>query len=151
MKRKKIYDYLESKGVLSQGSDEAIKQAKEEYWKKYRKAWRQQQRLECKSYKVFFSQAEYKEIIQTRPKGKPNVAGYIKQVIIQHVRMKSTIDREIIGEIRTIFFEYYRVLETLTEANTIKDLFLKMERQVLILITEPKRHDHKAIDKKSGC
>lgn len=126
-----LYAYLETAGVLQNGTKEDILQAKKEYWAIVRKEWQQQKRKASKSYTVLFTQAEYKEIA-TIAKGKNNsITGFIKQSALQNTRNNQEIDAITIGKVREAFFEAYNAIE---DNEYIESLFITLEQKILNLL-----------------
>ncbi len=135
-KSKKLYDYLESTGVLVNGTVEDILRAKKQYWISVRKEWQYQKRKECKSYTVFFTHPEHKAITYALKGPRRSVTAFIKQSALQIVRNSPGVDKMTIGQVREAFFEAYNSIEAIGEEEPTEVLkqFINLEQKVLSLL-----------------
>ena len=134
-KRNKLYEYLEAKGVLVNGTANDIEQTKRQYWIEVRKEWRKQQRRECKSYTVFLNEKEYKHISAVAKTAKRSITRFIKSAALQKALGSAGIDERITGSIRESFFETYNALqENQTVPQSVLRQLLHLERTVLTLL-----------------
>jgi hypothetical protein len=135
-----LYDYLDKIGVLQNGTTEDIINAKKAYWKAIRKAWRKKQRLECKSYTVFFNLKEQKVIANVAKLKGVSITKFIKHSALQKVSDGCGADMITIGKVREVFFATYNSVEE-NKSNGNEKLQLKilnhlleLERSVLNII-----------------
>lgn len=129
-----VYDYLERLGVLSTGSPEDIVRAKETYWKLRRKEWRKHQRQNCKSCTIFFTFPEYHAVRNAIPDKRKNVTRYVKQATLNAALNKQSIGKELVGKVRETFFEAYATIDRLAANNDVKNVLIKLEQKILLLI-----------------
>lgn len=104
-----LYDYLNSLGVLENGSDEDIKRCKEEYWKEYRKAWKKNKRQQSKRYVLLFSFKEAKSIAQKAEILRITPAKAIKLAVLGG---EQPIGPVLIGEIREHLKTHTQLIQT---------------------------------------
>ena len=114
-----VYEYLESIGVLANGSDFDITRCKEKYWKEYRKQWKKSKRLQSKSYEVQFSFKENHLIASKAEQHSLSITSFIKQLAIASSTDKSFIDQKLIGEIREAVIQHHTTLLELQEENEL--------------------------------
>jgi hypothetical protein len=137
MKPKKqsgLYTFLVFEGVLEFGSANDIREAKKQYWKQVRKEWRKQQRKEQKSYTVFFTDEEQKQVKVIADKRTESITRFIKNAALQSVHEGGGVDKITIGKIRQAFFICYK---SIGECNTIELVLQKineLEKNVMKLI-----------------
>lgn len=132
---KGLYEYLDKSGVLENGSRQAIDKVKSEYWRQYRKEWRKRQRQVCKSYTVFLTKAELKEISAVAANRKMNITQFIKTSTIESARNVVYIDKRVVGQIREFFFETYSRIESMNPPKQVLERFTELERKLLTLVS----------------
>ncbi|MGF2412752.1 hypothetical protein [Ferruginibacter sp.] len=139
-KSNKLYDYLESTGILVNGSVEDILRAKKQYWISVRKEWQYQKRKKCKSYTVFFTHPEHKALINALKYPKSSVTAFIKLSALQMAKSSSRVDKITMGQVREAFFEAYNSIEMI-DINTkekqlieILERFVNLEQKILSLL-----------------
>jgi hypothetical protein len=135
-----LYDYLEKIGVLQNGTTNDIIIAKKTYWKAIRKEWRKKQRLECKSYTIFFNLKEQKAMAKIAKLKSTSITNFIKQSALDKANSGVGVDMITIGKVREVFFATYNSVEG-NKSNDNEKLQLKilnhlleLERSVLNII-----------------
>jgi hypothetical protein len=133
-----LYDYLEKIGVLQNGSIDDIINAKKSYWRAIRKAWRKKQRLECKSYTIFFNLKEQKAIAKVAKLKGTSITNFVKHSALHRVGNGGGVDMITIGKVREAFFATYNSMEG-NKSNDkpqveILNHLLELEKAVLNII-----------------
>ncbi|MCW3120850.1 MAG: hypothetical protein JWQ38_342 [Flavipsychrobacter sp.] len=90
MKRKgkhtsRLYQFLERKGVLTNGTDADIASAKQQYWKEYKAAWRKRQRQETREFTIVCTPKEAKVIIDAARRHKRSLQAFVKDATLGYV------------------------------------------------------------------
>lgn len=138
-KGSKLYLYLETTGVLTNGIKEDIENAKKQYWILVRKDWQNQKRKKCKSYTIFFNSSEYKDLLNALKGSKRSVTAFIKQSALQVARSSSGVDKKTIGQVREAFFEAYNSIEAIDikdkQLTEVLQRFIHLEQKILNLLS----------------
>lgn len=134
--KSELYDYLEQTGVLSNGSPEAIAEAKQTYWKAVRKAWRKKQREECKSYNIFFTPSEQTKINKAVSTYNISATKFIKQAALFKAMNTAGVDARIVGQIRQLFFEAYNRSKGEASEAILTEI-TELETSILQLLKQP--------------
>ncbi|MFN8288987.1 MAG: hypothetical protein U0U70_01900 [Chitinophagaceae bacterium] len=113
-----LYTYLSDTGVLHTGNDEAIKQAKQEYWRQYRKQWKKNKRQQSKKYVLLFSFQEARVITKKAVARQLRPAQYIKQTALTGNDVIGTVLK---GRIREQVLLFCFILDSLTETHQLED------------------------------
>ena len=115
-------------GLLSQGSDEAITEAKKAYWAMVRKEWKRAKRARCKSVTLFFNVEEASMILKAA-RHIP-LARYAKQATLAYGNNSCVINKAVVGEIRQELILHYMTIQTLMEENRLpKETALQLLQQ----------------------
>ena len=112
-----VYAYLESTGILQNGSENDIAEAKKAYWATVRKEWKKNRRSQCKSVTVFFDTAELKKVLHAAKH--ISVTSYVKQAALLVSNKKVSIDKIAVGEIRELIIMLYSAIQDLMEEDKI--------------------------------
>jgi len=83
----KLWEYLESTGVLEKGSDEEIKEAKRVYRKKYLLLYKQKQRTKKPEYVIVFSKenGEHERISEAAKRHKMTVTAFVHSASLAYL------------------------------------------------------------------
>lgn len=133
----KLYDYLESTGVLATGTKEDILKAKKQYWISVRKEWQKQKRKECKSYTILFTPLEHKALINALKGPRKSVTAFIKQSALQIAKSSHGVDKMTIGQVREAFFEAHNSIEGMDietkeeQLTGVLQRFINLEKKIL--------------------
>lgn len=138
-KNSALYGYLESIGVLQSGSPAEIEQAKHQYWSIVRKEWRRNQRKECKSVTILLRLKQYSKLKNEAIRNKISVTRYIKEAALSQVGRSSCINKELLGEIRQVFFDHYsaidqRLANKSIDRGEVMNSLQELEKKVFELI-----------------
>lgn len=112
-----VYAYLESTGVLQNGSENDIVEAKKKYWAWVRKEWKKSKRSQSKSVTVFFNVTELKKVSAVAKK--MHLAKYVKQAALACSNNRVIVDKIAVGEIRQLLILLYINIQNLTEEHVI--------------------------------
>jgi hypothetical protein len=84
----KLWEYLESSGVLEKGSDEEIKAVKRAYWKQYFLEYKRKQRISKPEYTVYFSKenGEHTGVCLAAKQHKLTVTAFIQEATLGYLR-----------------------------------------------------------------
>jgi hypothetical protein len=133
-KPNKLYNHLEQTGILQNGSNEDIIKAKKEYWKVVRTQWRAEQRKVSKSYTVFYTAEELKEIKTAAILKKTSITSFTKQSAILAARGNTGVNKKSLGEVRQMFFETYNSIKDKVQIEMVLGELTLLEKKVLELI-----------------
>lgn len=74
-----VYQYLEQSGVLESGTAEEIAAVHKEYWRLYKRIWKRNKRYNEHEFKVYYTEDEYKAIVQAARLQRTSKTRYIKE------------------------------------------------------------------------
>jgi hypothetical protein len=115
-----LYAYLQKAGVLEGGSNEAIKQAKNEYWKLYKRNWIKEKRKEAKAFTILYSKQEQATIERYSKEHGMSPTKMIKQASLAYLKQGYVIpNRETVGKIRELLSLNYNSLQQLQDEDKI--------------------------------
>jgi hypothetical protein len=118
-KKSGLYEFLSDTGVLTHGTNEDIVMAKKQYWAAVRKEWKQKRRAACKSYTVFFTNAELKILAGAVKQMPGGITKYIKQSALSQATGKGYVNKQSIGCIREALAMHYSSVVQLEEEKAI--------------------------------
>jgi uncharacterized protein (DUF1778 family) len=129
-----LYHFLERTGALATGDKKKIQEAKEIFWKDYRKTYSRNKRKEKRSLNISFTQKEFK-LIAKAAESHTNTTSYIRQAALglaQGVNIYlSRREYNTFIELLTLTYTKLQFMENeekLTHAQS-KDLFDSLNRQ----------------------
>jgi uncharacterized protein (DUF1778 family) len=129
-----LYQYLDRTGALATEDKKKIQEAKEMFWKDYRKTYSRNMRKEKRSLNISFTQKEFK-LISKAAESHPNITSYIRQAALTLVQgtdiYLSRREYNTLIELLTLTYTKLRFVEQeekLTHAQA-KDLFESISRQ----------------------
>lgn len=144
-----LWHYLNKVGVLEKGSDEAIKQARKEYWRKYNSELKQRKRKQRRIYAVTFNLDEIKSIIETAKAKGMTVSGYICEATRADMRgAYVTPHPYLLKEVQQTLVGYKRQIKAIAEKDkknwlgvnrnfeSLEQIIEKVEKQILQLFTQ---------------
>ncbi|MBS1633861.1 MAG: hypothetical protein JST10_14960 [Bacteroidetes bacterium] len=141
-----VYTYLNTLGLLSNGTPEEITAAKAAYWKTVRTNWQRNKRTANKKFEVFFTTAEYQVIARAAKLVGYSKVSYVKFGSLSYANKKYLVPRlEIIYEVRELLALTYSYLQDLVEERNVPvdigDILLtkleKLENKVVELLFNP--------------
>lgn len=133
-RNKGLYEFLAKAGVLEHGSVADITLAKKKYWELVRKEWRRQQRKEQKSYAIFFTPAEQKQVKATADKKGKSITRFVKDSALLAAYGGAGIDNTTKGNIREAFFICYHSIEEDQRTELVLQKLDTLEQKVMKLI-----------------
>jgi hypothetical protein len=83
-----LYQFLEQKGVLTNGTDAEIKAAKAEYRKIYQANWRRRQRHTSKEITITLAPDELKTISQASKKHNRSKTRFLKEATLAYINKR---------------------------------------------------------------
>jgi hypothetical protein len=132
-----IYTFLESSGLLEQGTVAEIEQAKKQYWAIVRSEWKRNKRETSKSYTVCFNDSELKLLTRSATKKHFSLTAFIKQASLCYGTDACIVDKRIVGEIREAILLHYNTLQMLGEENILPETVTnKLLQEVLLIETK---------------
>lgn len=150
-----LYEYLDASGVLDTGSDEAIAEARKEYWKKYKATWRKQKRQTEKELTTSWNPDEIKELSKVARQHNMSRVAFIKSATIAYSN-KAFIMPEKIGVQRIVqlLAMNYNLIQELIEERTFplfsgKSILEKLntlEKEIRVSLYSPKTLEQVIID-----
>ncbi|MBK7357752.1 MAG: hypothetical protein IPI45_13595 [Saprospiraceae bacterium] len=142
-----LYSYLKSSGVLENGTHEEIQKVKKEYWKQYKKKWRNNKRRQDKEIAVSFSKDEFREITTESKRHKLSRTQFIKQSCFAYLNKSFIVpDIKEVRKISQLLSLTYNSIQELIEENkvenkvarTLMDSIYNLEREILPVLNNPK-------------
>jgi hypothetical protein len=132
-----VYAFLQSTGLLEQGTAAEIEQAKKQYWAIVRSEWKRNKRQTTKSYTVCFNDNELKLLTQSVIRQHLSFTAFIKQASLCYGKNTFIVDKKIVGEIREAILLHYNNLQTLGEEKMLPETITnKLLQEVLIIETK---------------
>ena len=153
MKRRKInsksnlYSYLKSSGVLENGNHDAIQKVKKEYWKEYKRKWRNSKRKMVNEITISFTREEFKKISNESKRHKLNRTNFIRQACFAYLNRTFIVpDAKEVKRIAQQLSMTYNSIQGLIEENSIEfksgrsilEAIIKLEREILPVLNNPK-------------
>ncbi|MBL7738472.1 MAG: hypothetical protein JNK14_04585 [Chitinophagaceae bacterium] len=135
-----LYVYLNSIGILTNGTDEEISKCKKMYWTKYRKEWKKNKRQQSKAYTMLFSFKEARAIAQKAEKLGITPTQFIKRCALSR---HNFIGPVLTGQMREQIMLCTHNIETIMDekrlpgqvTEEILTTAYKMEKAVLAILT----------------
>jgi hypothetical protein len=151
MKRKvksksNIYAYLQSKGVLENGSHEEIQNARKKYWSEYKRNWRNEKRKKEKEFTISLNSDELKIFTKAAKGHEVSRTAFIKQAAFAYINTSFIIPDNIeIRKITQLLAMNYNSIQELIDEEKINTLAGKivlekmheLERDILPLLHNP--------------
>ncbi len=146
--RSGLYAYLESTGVLKDGTDEQLKIARAVYIKEYKRAWRLAKADKIKRVTIQMPMNEWETLCRRAKTHRRPAARYIRDAAIAYTaKQYLVVDRFAMNEIKVQMIGTYDLLRKALESGSIPYqigqivllLMTELERTVLIEINHPKR------------
>ena len=126
----KLWEYLESSGVLEKGSDEEIKSAKRAYRKKYLLEFKQKQRISKPEYSVYFSKenGDYESVSCAAKKHNLTITTFIHSATLAYLRSTYIVpDRMQIARLEQLLSECLNEIKTIVKPR--EKYFWERERK----------------------
>jgi len=156
MRRRKLNDksnlfsFLNSSGVLENGTHDQIQKVRAEYWREYKRKWRNAKRKSEKEITISFTQDEFKEISNESKRHKLSRTQFIKKVCFAYINKIFIVpDSKEVKRIAQQLSMTYNSIQGLLEENKIEfksgksilEAIFNLEREIL-----PGLHNPKSLD-----
>jgi|ERR1035437_783158 plasmid maintenance system antidote protein VapI len=147
VKKKGIYDYLDSIKILESGNDEEITLARKKYWREYKAEWRRNKRKNEKELTTSWTGDELEELTNAAKKHKVSKTKFIKKSTLAYIDKRYIVPDQIevrrIAQLLSITYNSIREMmdENALHMHTGKIILEKifdLERQVLVSLNNPK-------------
>lgn len=117
-KGSRIYTYLEP--FIQSGDEQAIEQARQEYHRRYKAAWRQAKRKTQKTFEISFNKGEWQIIKSAKLIHKRSFTNFIKSSALAYCQQKYLVPDQlaynlVIQELRMV----YNKLKDIEEQNRL--------------------------------
>lgn len=155
----KMWEYLESTGVLEKGSDVEIKAAKRAYRKEYFLLYKRNQRIKKPEFIITFSKesGEFDKITRAAKRHKMTVTGFVHSASLSYLTNTYLVpDRLQIARLEQLLSEALNEIKTIVHAKEkhfwereqrlerIEKRIEKLEGQINeVFRNPPLLHDHK--------
>lgn len=142
-----LYSYLKSSGVLENGNHDEIQKVKKEYWKEYKRKWRNNKRKMINEITISFTREEFKEITNESKRHKLNRTKFIKQACFAYLNKSFIVpDLKEVKKISQFLAMSYNSIQELTAENKIDfkssksllEAIFNLEREILPVLNNPK-------------
>jgi len=115
-----LYEHLQKAGVLEGGSNDAIQQAKNDYWKSYKINWMKEKRKEAKAFTILYSKQEQATIEKFAKQYGMSPTKMIKQASLAYLKQEYVIpNKDTVGKIRELLVLNYNSLQELQDEDKI--------------------------------
>ncbi len=154
----KLWEYLESAGVLEKGTDEEIKAVKKAYRKKYLLEYKQKQRQGKPEYVINFSKenGEHERILKAAKQHNISATAFIHSASLAYIEQRFIVpNRMQVALLEQLLSECLNEIKTLVKAKerfffhredkieAIEKRIIKLETQIgEVLRHPPLIHDH---------
>jgi hypothetical protein len=123
-----LYSYLDSLGVLENGTEEAIKRAKREYKKRYIREYKRKERQSNCEYIVLLSKqkGEHKIISEAAAEHKSSISKFIKTAALFYLTKRYIVpDKEKVAALELILSDCRNDIKRISK-NTIQPIAEKI-------------------------
>jgi len=152
MKRKinsksSVYSYLKLSGVLDKGTHNDIQEKRKEYWREYKRKWRNQKRKNDTEITISLSAEELHELTTEAKRHKVSRTKFIKQACFGYINNRYIVpDIAEVRKISQLISMTYNSIQESMELNKIdfkngKDILeriYQLEREILPVLHNPK-------------
>lgn len=142
-----VYSFLKSSGVLDKGTNEDIQDKRGEYWREYKRKWRNQNRKKNKEFAISFSPEELKELSVVAKRHNVSKTKFIKQAYLAYINKSFIVPGIVeVRKISQLLSMTYNSIQESMESNKIefkngKDILeriYKLEREIVPALHNPK-------------
>ena len=142
-----LYSYLKSSGVLENGTHDEIQKVKKDYWKEYKRKWRNNKRKMVNEITISFTREEFKKISNESKRHKLNRTNFIRQACFAYLNRTFIVpDAKEVKRIAQQLSMTYNSIQGLIEENSIEfksgksilESIYKLERELLPVLINPK-------------
>lgn len=115
-----IWKYLEECGVLVNGTEEQINEARRAYKKKYILAYKRKQRAETKEFTILLNKDERKKISEAAKNHQMTVVRFLKSAAIAYMNKTYLVpDREAVARIESTLIQILNEIQAIGKRNKI--------------------------------
>lgn len=152
-KQSNLYTFLEP--FLEAGNEDAIVQARKDYWKQYKKNWKQQKRQEQRTFEVSFNKQEWSILKQLAITYSGSHARFIKQAALAYCQQTYLIPDQLaynnIQQALTMLYNKLKDMEadnklSPTASQQILQLFFSVEAKIEQQLKYPKTLEEAIIE-----
>jgi hypothetical protein len=147
LKRKtSLYTFLKSIGILENGTNDEIQNARKEYWRKYKCRWRNEKRKKEKEFTISLNRDELTLLNLEAKRHKASRTKFIKHAAFAYINKIYLVPNQSeVRQIAQLLALTYNTIQDLIEENKI-DIHIsrgvlksihKLEREVLPLLSNP--------------
>lgn len=153
MKRRKLnaksnlFSFLNSSGVLENDTHDQIQKLRAEYWREYKRKWRNAKRKSEKEITISITQDEFREISIESKRYKLSRTKFIKKACFAYINNIFLVpDSKEVKRIAQQLSMTYNSIQGLIEENSIEfksgksilETICKLEREILPVLNNPK-------------
>lgn len=142
-----LYQYLESLGILEQGTEEEISAAKKQYWATYKAAWRKAKRSAETEFITSWNDDELKILDDAAKRHHTSRTRFIKQATLAYIDSVYIVpDSKAVRSIAQLIGLALNSLQELIESDSVSmakgkqaiDHFYSLEHSILSTLHNPK-------------
>lgn len=142
-----VYGCLTSSGVLENGTHEEIQNARKDYWREYKRKWRNEKRKKEKEITVSLNNDELKILTREAKRHKMKRTRFLKQASFAYINNSYVVpDRLEVQRISQLLSMTYNSVQELVDENKINhnlgrsilETIRLLERDILPLLHNPK-------------
>lgn len=147
-----IWKYLEECGVLNNGTEEQIKEARRAYKKKYILAYKRRQRAETKEFTILLNKDERKKISETAKNHHMTIVRFLKLAAMAYMDKTYIVpDREAVARIEQTLIQILNEIQAIAKRNkilfglnplAIEKRINKMEEVITDALRSPRAINH---------
>jgi len=153
MKRRKLnaksnlFSFLNSSGILENGTHDQIQKVRAEFWREYKRKWRNAKRKSEKEITISFTLDEFKEISIESKRHNLSRTKFIKKACFAYINNIFLVpDSKEVKRIAQQLSMTYNSIQELIEENSIEfksgrsilEALIKLEREILPVLNNPK-------------
>lgn len=134
-KNTSLWAYLDSIGVLENGTEDEVKKAKKSYWKKYFFDYKKNQRQDKPEFSIGLSRkkGEYKLIAETAKRHKLPITAFIKQSALAYITKKYLIpDKTQIAKLELLLMQSMNEIQRIARKERNKQYEL-LQNQIQLM------------------
>ena len=142
-----VYGFLLTRGVLEKGTDQEIQNARREYWKEYKRKWRNEKRKTEKELTASFNSEELKLLTQEAKRHKMSRTQFMKQTSLAYISKNYIVPNIYeVKQIAQLLSMTYNSMQDLVDENKVSsnigrnslEIIYQLEREILPILHNPK-------------
>lgn len=130
-----LWAYLDSVGVLEKGTEDEIKTAKRNYWKKYFFEYKKSQRQNKPEFSIGLSRkkGEYKLIADASKKHKQTITAFIKNSSLAYINKKFLVpDKTQIAKLELLLMQSMNEIQRIARKEKNRQYYL-LQKQIQLM------------------